>query len=197
MEIFIEWISTRAIAWIPGVISCLCAYRWIHKCVTWIKRSLKLETVPSHECYYRTQRCCAQKGECLPLCDDESSQLQLVWFWSCGVYRASILFIMIQNSQEVWRRRVSLNSKTADFQMLFLYLWVCVFSLSVVSDCLPVACQAPLSMKFFRQEYWGGCPFPPLGIFPTQGLNLHLLCLLHWKEDSLPLAPPRKQFICG
>ena len=26
------------------------------------------------------------------------------------------------------------------------------------------------------------------GIFPTQGLNLHLLCLLHWQANSLPLC---------
>ena len=30
------------------------------------------------------------------------------------------------------------------------------------------------------------------GIFLTQGVNLHLLCLLHWQADSLPLAPPGK-----
>ena len=24
-----------------------------------------------------------------------------------------------------------------------------------------IACQAPLSMGFSRQEYWGGLPFPP------------------------------------
>ena len=28
------------------------------------------------------------------------------------------------------------------------------------------------------------------GIFPTQGSNPCLLCLLHWQGDSLPLAPP-------
>ena len=28
------------------------------------------------------------------------------------------------------------------------------------------------------------------GIFPTQGLNLLLLCLLHWQAGSLPPAPP-------
>ena len=27
------------------------------------------------------------------------------------------------------------------------------------------------------------------GIFPTQGSNPHLSCLLHWQVDSLPLAP--------
>ena len=30
------------------------------------------------------------------------------------------------------------------------------------------------------------------GIFPTQGLNLHLLGFLYWQTDSLPLAPPGK-----
>ena len=30
------------------------------------------------------------------------------------------------------------------------------------------------------------------GIFPTQGSNQHLLCLLQWQACSLPLAPPGK-----
>ena len=29
-----------------------------------------------------------------------------------------------------------------------------------------VACQAPLSMEFSRQEYWSGLPFPPPGDLP-------------------------------
>ena len=37
------------------------------------------------------------------------------------------------------------------------------------------AYQAPLSMGFSRQEYWSGCPAFLQGIFPTQGLNPHLL----------------------
>ena len=41
-----------------------------------------------------------------------------------------------------------------------------------------VACQAPLFMGFPRQEYWSGLPFPLQGIFPTQGLKLHLFHLL-------------------
>ena len=31
-----------------------------------------------------------------------------------------------------------------------------------------------------------GCHFLLQGIFPTQGSNLCLLCLLHWPADSLP-----------
>ena len=44
--------------------------------------------------------------------------------------------------------------------------------------------QAPLSMGFSRQEYWSGLPLPP-GIFPTQGSNLHLLCLLAVSSHGL------------
>ena len=37
-----------------------------------------------------------------------------------------------------------------------------------------------------------GCHALLQGIFLTQGLHLHLLCLLHWQEGSSPRAPPRK-----
>ena len=52
-----------------------------------------------------------------------------------------------------------------------------------------VASQDPLSIAFSRQECWHGLPFPIPGIFLTQQSNLHLLHLLHWQEDSLPLRP--------
>ena len=58
-----------------------------------------------------------------------------------------------------------------------------------------VAHQAPLSVGFSRQEYWSGLPCPLQGIFPTQGLKPHFLCLLHWHVGSLPLAPPGKPMI--
>ena len=48
-----------------------------------------------------------------------------------------------------------------------------------------VAHQAPLSMGFSRQEYWSGGQFLLQEIFPTQGSNLHLLCLMHWQAGSL------------
>ena len=37
-----------------------------------------------------------------------------------------------------------------------------------------------------------GCRFLLQGIFPTQGPNLHFLCLLHWQPSFLPLVPPGK-----
>ena len=35
-----------------------------------------------------------------------------------------------------------------------------------------VACQAPLSMKSSRQEYWSGLPFPPPGYLLDSGIEL-------------------------
>ena len=57
-----------------------------------------------------------------------------------------------------------------------------------------VAYQAPLSMGFSRQEYWGGLLFPTPGkeIFQTQALNpgLHWD---HWTQvNALPSEPPGK-----
>ena len=49
-----------------------------------------------------------------------------------------------------------------------------------------VVLQVPLSLGFSRQEYWSGLPFPPLGIYLTQGSNLSVL---HWQADSLPQSP--------
>ena len=34
-----------------------------------------------------------------------------------------------------------------------------------------VAHQAPLSVGFSRQEYWGGLPFPSSGGFPNPGIE--------------------------
>ena len=34
-----------------------------------------------------------------------------------------------------------------------------------------VALQAPLSMKFPRQEYWSGLPFPSPGDLPDPGIE--------------------------
>ena len=48
---------------------------------------------------------------------------------------------------------------------------------SVAQSCLTlgdpwtVACQAPLSMEFSRQEYWNGLSFPPVGDLPNPGIK--------------------------
>ena len=76
--------------------------------------------------------------------------------------------------------------------MLSLKLRCSVVSNSLQSQELIEAHQAPLSMGLSRLEYWSGVHILLQGIFPIQGSNSHLLCLLHWQACSLPLAPPGK-----
>ena len=67
---------------------------------------------------------------------------------------------------------------------------MCVSRSAVSDSATPwtVACQAPLSMGFSRQDTGVGCHFLLQGIFPTQGLNSCLLHPLHQQACSLPLA---------
>ena len=71
---------------------------------------------------------------------------------------------------------------------------MCLLSSSVMSDYFvtlwPVACQAPLSMGFCRQEYWSGLPFPLLGDIPNPGIKPTSLASPALQVDSLILVPP-------
>ena len=51
-----------------------------------------------------------------------------------------------------------------------------------------IANQAPLSMRFSRQQYWSGLPCPPPRDPPDAGIEPHLLHLLLWQAESLPLS---------
>ena len=55
-----------------------------------------------------------------------------------------------------------------------------------------VAYQAPPSMGFSRQEYWGGLPFPSPGDLPDPGIEPRSPTL---QADSLLSEPPGKPLI--
>ena len=48
---------------------------------------------------------------------------------------------------------------------------VLVVSDSLRPQGLHAALQAPLSIKFSRQEYWSGLPFPSPGDLPVPGIE--------------------------
>ena len=64
--------------------------------------------------------------------------------------------------------------------------------------CDPVDCILPGSFVHeilqIRILEWVAMPSSKK-IFPTQGSNPHLLCLLHWQVSSLPTAPPGKPLL--
>ena len=74
-----------------------------------------------------------------------------------------------------------------------VYVCVCAKSLqSCWALCDPMDCTRLLCPWDSPGRNTGvGCHFLLQGIFPTQELNPHLVCLLHWQAGSSPLAPPR------
>ena len=52
-----------------------------------------------------------------------------------------------------------------------------------------IACRAPLSMEFSRQEYWSGLPFPSPGYFSDPGIEPGSPAL---QAVSLPIEPRGK-----
>ena len=86
---------------------------------------------------------------------------------------------------------VSFSSDKYQKVVLLDHMCVLCVSCSVVSDSATswtIACQAPLSMEFSRQEYWIGLPFPfPFsGNLPDPGIETGSPALL---EDSLTSEP--------
>ena len=69
------------------------------------------------------------------------------------------------------------NKATSALVVLFISLrgdFVCVraqLCLTLYSPMDCVACQAPLSMGFSRQEYWSGLPFLTPGDLPNPGIK--------------------------
>ena len=53
--------------------------------------------------------------------------------------------------------------------------------------CEPMDCSPPLSIEFYRQEYWSGLPFPSPGDVPDPGIEPGSPSL---QVDSLPSGFP-------
>ena len=58
---------------------------------------------------------------------------------------------------------------------LVVCVCLCVFSCVRLYTLWTIACQAPLSMGFSRQEYWSGLLFPLPGTLPNPRIEPHLL----------------------
>ena len=58
-----------------------------------------------------------------------------------------------------------------------------------------VACQAPLSMEFYRQEYWSRLPFPTPGGLPDPGIEPTSLASPALAGGFFTTEPPGKQLM--
>ena len=66
---------------------------------------------------------------------------------------------------------------------------LCVMAAQSCPTLWTVTHQAPLSMRFSRQEYWSGLPFPSPGDLPDPGIEPGSLA---FQADSLPSELPGK-----
>ena len=82
-----------------------------------------------------------------------------LWALSCRVTQDG--WLMVESYNEMWSTGVWV-SEVCCLVQLFATPWT-------------VAHQVPLSMGFFRQEYWSGLPLSSPRNLLTQGLNLGLL----------------------
>ena len=80
----------------------------------------------------------------------------------------------------------------------------CIFALVVVqllshvqffATAWTVAHQAPLSMGFFRQEYWSGLPFPTPGDLPDPGIKPMFPALVGGFFTTEPPGKPQQLLI--
>ena len=90
------------------------------------------------------------------------------------------------------RSRVRRNNWFHCFYFLNVSVCVCACVLSHVQCFCDPMSYSPLGSsihKIFPGKNTGvGCYFLLQAIFPSPGLNSHLLCLLHWQAESLPLS---------
>ena len=76
-----------------------------------------------------------------------------------------------EDIKKMWQECIEVSKvKSLNHVQLFVTPWT-------------VACQAPLSMGFSRQEYWSELPFPSPGDLPGPGIELGSPAL---QADSLP-----------
>ena len=68
----------------------------------------------------------------------------------------------------------------SDVENLYIY---CALNISSLVIPWAVACQAPLSMEFSKQECWSGMPFPFPGDLPDPGIEPRFPAL---QADYLP-----------
>ena len=74
---------------------------------------------------------------------------------------------------------------------LYASMLSCFSRVQLCETLWTVACQAPLSVGFYRQEYWSGLPFPPPGDLPNPGVEpMSLMSPALAGRFLTTLAPP-------
>ena len=101
----------------------------------------------------------------------------------CKSPGAGVCLVSLRNSEEVCgvKEGKAVGEATEEKTELkcvcvcvYAHVHVCSGAQSCPALCSPMdmsGCQAPLSMKFSRQEHWSGLPLPPPGDLSKPGIE--------------------------
>ena len=103
-----------------------------------------------------------------------------VWLHSCVAPPSDTLTLVLFWKVILAKSLISLFPDTQCMPSWFSHGWL-------FGTLWTIACQAPLSMGFSRQNNEVDCHFLLQGFFLTQGSNLQILCLLHYRQMFYPL----------
>jgi len=140
-----------------------------------------------------------RQADSLPLCHQGSPLIYTVYQHTICVYIYIYIFNMyrisvLPNTHTCTHCFNPLNNLHKYFYCannVFLFLIAYSVAQSCPTLCSPVNCSPSDSScpwNFPGKNTGAGCHFLLQETFPTQGSNPHLLCLLHWQADSLPLC---------
>ena len=123
-------------------------------------------------------------------------------FYSSGI-NYLILYISWYRHLWIFLRHQMISLKFSVKKMMLhlgflLYSTVCCLiaklCLTLFATPWAVACQAPLSMWFPRQEYWSRLPFPSPGDLPVSGIEPRSPALAEGFFTTKPSGNPLKSF---
>ena len=137
------------------------------------ERWVGIFTLERADCHHLNIRCSATRCEATrrkqPMkCSREKCKMQKIWSWP--VWEGSLG----ENGHMYMYGWVPLLS-TRNYHNFVCYSVMCVLScfscVQLFATPWTVACQAPLSMGFSRQNYWSGLPLLPPGYLPDPGIK--------------------------
>ena len=121
----------------------------------------------------------------------------IIWSWKKGGGAYQFKPLLIHYSQAPFTEHCFVGAGKKNLKVLIWWFFILIYvymhaqllsHVRLFGTPWTVAYQAPLYMGFSQQEYWSGCRLFLQRIFPTQGSNPCVLCLLHWQADSLSLC---------
>ena len=115
---------------------------------------------------------------------------QMKWWWFKPLNLGAACYL----ATDKWLHSLFCKWHLVIYSKPFAFLWCieCVPVCTVIPDSFvtpwAVACQAPLSMRLYRQKYWSGLPFPSPGDLSNS--RIEPMSPAPLASDSLPLSHP-------